>query len=169
MGDHKDGASSDQVCKSFLNQQFRLRVKSRRGFVQNKNRRILQECSSDGNTLALAARQFLTTLADDRIIAPSELDNELVRQSRLSCFEQLGLRYMGAAITDVVAHGVVEQNRLLRHDPDLRTERSQSEVSDVVPVNEDLSGSWVEKPRQQVHERCLSRSARSYKGNHLSG
>src|SRR5208337_3832277 len=72
------------------------------------------------------------------------------------------------AIGDVVAHRVVEQNRFLRDDADLRAQRGQGYIAHVVAVNQQPSGSHIEEARNQVNQRAFARAARAHDGQHFA-
>jgi len=55
MGDDEGGAALAQGVERLLDLAFRLGVKRRGRFVQNQDRRILQQGAGDGDALALAA------------------------------------------------------------------------------------------------------------------
>src|SRR2546427_10811857 len=73
------------------------------------------------------------------------------------------------AVGDVVAHRVVEQEGLLRDDPDLPPERSQADLAEVHVVNEDRPFRWIVKTGNEVHEGRLTGAAAPNKSQHLAG
>ena len=71
---------SIRFCSARLHQHLRFRVQMRRGFVQNQDRRVLQQRPRDRQPLPLAAAQFLPALADDGVVAFRHPQNEFLGQ-----------------------------------------------------------------------------------------
>ena len=111
------------------------RVERRRRFVEDQDRRVLQQRARNRQPLALAARQPLAALADRRLVAVGLRGDEVVRVGGAG--RGLDLLRGGArrAVGDVAGDGVVEQHRLLRHDADLRAQRRQRHLADVAAVD----------------------------------
>src|SRR5687767_13208553 len=64
-------------------------------------------------------------------------------------------------IRDVGAHGVVEENRLLRDDAQALPQRADREIPEVDPVHEDAALAHVVETGEEVHERGLARAGRT--------
>ncbi len=86
------------------------------------------------------------------------------RAAASTCFQ----RNVRLAVGDVVAHGVVEQHRLLRDDSDLRAQGCQSHVANVVAIDQQASRGDVEEARNQMDQRALARAAGADDGQHLA-
>src|SRR5262249_22289981 len=97
-----------------LNVPLALRVERARGLVQNQNRRIFQDRSSDRNSLALTARQLHATLTDERVVAGRKRLDEVAGMSKLRSSINLGIAGGGTSETDVVRNRTMEHRRLLR-------------------------------------------------------
>ena len=72
----------NEIFQRQLNFAFGFRVDRRGGLVQDQNARIDQQCPSDADSLALAAREELASLADQRIVAVGQAKDELVGAGR---------------------------------------------------------------------------------------
>ena len=48
------------------------------GFIEDQNPRLTQDCTSNRNSLTLAAGQGTAAFADDRVIALRQLENKVV-------------------------------------------------------------------------------------------
>ncbi len=70
---------------------------------------------------------------------------------------------------DVAAHGVVEQERLLRHQRDVLGERAGREVAQVVPVEQHLPVDRVDEPQQQRGQRALAAGRGADHGDGAAG
>ena len=92
-----------------------------------------------------------------------------MRQSGAGRGLHLLLRNVRLPVGNVVAHGVVEQHRLLRDHADLRAQRGQRDVAHVAAIDEQASGGDIEEARNQMHQRALACAARSDDGHHFSG
>ncbi len=71
-------------------------------------------------------------------------------------------------VPQVVTDRLVEQVRILGHDPDRRAQRVEGEVADVVAVDADRSGCHVVEPRQQRDRRRLAGAGRADERNGLT-
>src|SRR3974390_1062241 len=78
------------------------------------------------------------------------------------------LRHVRLAISDVVANCVVEQHCLLRNNANLCAERSESDVADVLPVDQDAPASHIEETRNQMDQRTLTGAAGAHNGEHFA-
>src|SRR4026207_1798016 len=57
---------------------FGITIDRTRRVINNQDARISQESTSNGNSLALAARKGHTTLTDNRLVAVGKIYNELM-------------------------------------------------------------------------------------------
>ena len=64
----------------------------------------------------------------------------------------------GAAISDVVADGIIEQDGILRHDTDLAVQAGLGDRTQVLPVDADRAGVHVIKPEQQPPDGGFARA-----------
>src|SRR5271170_3794494 len=69
MGDGDDGAPAHQAFELLLDRCLDFRIKRGSGFVEDQDRRILEDHAGERYALALAARQFDAALADMRVEA----------------------------------------------------------------------------------------------------
>ena len=75
--------------------------------------------------LPLAAGEPEAALADHRVVAIRHSQDEVMRQRGLGGALHLLLRNVRLPVGDVVAHRVIEQHGLLRHNADLPAQRGQ--------------------------------------------
>ena len=78
VGDGDRRAALDQVVERHLNLALGFGVDRRGGFVEDQNARIDQQCAGDRDALPLAAGERLAALADERIVAVGQSQDELV-------------------------------------------------------------------------------------------
>src|SRR5262249_40414703 len=123
----------------------------------------------DSNTLSLASGESQATLADHGVIALGQALDKVVGQRGAGGFNHSLMRNIRLAISDVVAHRIVEQDGFLGHNPDLRAQRSHGDIANVEAINLDGARGYIEETRDQVHQRALPRPAGAYNGDDFSG
>ena len=116
VGDSEDGPSLHQAAGRFFQQGFGFGVEAGGGFVQDQNRRVLEECSSKRETLRLSAAETRPAFADDRFVFLRQASNEFVKVCSFGSFGHLFVCGIRFAETDVGCDRVVEKIRFLR-DP----------------------------------------------------
>jgi len=133
-----------------LNGSLDLAVERRGGFVEHQDRCVFEDHTSDGDSLALPARQLHAALADlRRVAAPLlpvlELADELVGVGELRRSNDLGVACLWAAVTDVVADRAVQQRGILGDDGDLRAQALLRDRGDILAVDQNAAAFEVEK------------------------
>lgn len=83
------------------------------GFVKDQDGWVLYECSGDGQALLLSAAHCCTAFADYGIVAVRKVNDKVVRVGKTGSRLHVGIRRLGAPVTNVFAHGRVEELRLL--------------------------------------------------------
>src|SRR5581483_3118670 len=167
MGDHQDCTSAHQVVQRRLDQSFRLAVEGGGSFVQNQNRRILEQRAGNGQALTLATGEPEPALPDHSIVPRGEGQNEVMRESGPGGGLDFFHGNVRLAVSDVVAYGVVEEHGFLGNDADLRSQRGERDVADILVVDEDAAACDVEEARNQVNQSALPCSAGADDGENL--
>src|ERR1035437_2875179 len=155
MGDHDHGAALHQVGKRGLYQRFALGVKRGGGLVEDENGRVLEDGAGDGDALAFAAGKPEAFFADDGVVALRHAQDEVVREGVARGLCHHAGFHVWSSVGDVVAHGVVEQNGLLRDLGNLAAERGKRHIAQVVTIDEDAAGGDVEEARDEIDEGGL--------------
>ncbi len=111
--------------------------------------------------LPLTRGEGLAALVDDGVEPVRHPFDDLGQPDLADRFPDLVIGGIGTGEGDVVAEGPGEEERLLRHDPELPAERVDLDVFDVVPVDQDPTlGRVVEAGDQLGHCRlpgaCLA-------------
>src|SRR5262249_31330077 len=146
-----------------------FRVEGGRRFIEDQDRRIHEQRACNRQPLALPARKPGAPLAENRVVAVRELDDEAGRVRRTRRRLNLGGGvFRGRAVRGIVAHRVVEQDGVLTDDPDEGAKRRQRDLARVHSVEEDASGGWLVEPRNEVDERALPRSAGADERDYLA-
>lgn len=83
MGDDERRPVGRQSFEVLLNQHLGFVVHVARRFIEDEDRWVADHRAGDGYPLALAAREFDTALADLRVIAIRQLNDELMSTSLL--------------------------------------------------------------------------------------
>src|SRR5688572_15609678 len=162
------GAPLEQPVHGFLHQRFALAVERAGRFVEDQDLRVAQNRARNGDALALPAGELRAAVAHHGVVAPWQLEDEVVRIGRACrALHRVAVRG-GRAVADVVVYGVVEENRLLRDDAHQGAQRIQREIPRVRAVKRDAPARARIEARQQVDQRGLPRSARADNGDHVA-
>ena len=140
MRDGHDRLAFHQAVQALLDGCLSLAVERARRLVEQQDRRVLQHYPCDGNPLALATAELHASFADLGIetraaLRIGERGNELVRFRTVGGRQQVGVRRIGTAIQNVLAHRAVQQAGVLGHHADLRPQRILRHMGDVLPVD----------------------------------
>jgi hypothetical protein len=156
VGDHQGGAALHQPFQRRLHQRLALGVERRGGFVQQQDRRVLQEGAGDGDALALTAGQPQAGLAGAGQIALGQGGDEVVRGGGAPRRPRSSAWGAGAAIGDVGGDGVVEQERLLRHQGDVGAQVVQASARGCRGRSGSRPGGDVIEAGQQAQDGALA-------------
>ena len=167
MRHHKHRVPLPQAFQGTEHRRLRLRVERGGRFVQDQNRRALQERPCQRESLALTARKRDAALADRRLIALWHCADELVGFGLARRFHDLVQCRLGPAVRDIVADRRREQHRLLRHNPNLAAQRAILKLSDVMSVEQYAALLGIVEAEQQAEQRGLSHPARPDERHHL--
>ena len=165
--DHQHRAVLHEPLERLLHQPLTLGVERGRGLVEEQDRRIAEQRPRDRQALPLATGQPHATVADHGVVALGQGANEPVGVGGFRRAAHVVVADLGESVGDVPAHRVVEQDRLLRDDPELPAQRGQRHLAQIDPVQGDASRGRIIEPRQQVHHRALAGAARAHQGDDL--
>jgi hypothetical protein len=93
--DQEDGAARQCAARAFEEFDFALRIEHRRRLVEDQDRRILEQRARQRDTLLLPARQSHAPVADQRVVALRQVDDEVVRAGGARGGFDLRLRRLG--------------------------------------------------------------------------
>src|SRR3954470_10040922 len=137
MGDDQGGAVLRHSFERVLDLRFGVTVERRGRLVEQQDRRRLEDRAGDGDALLLAPRELKATLADLGVVALGRKPYEIVDLGEPRRLLDLRVARLPAAVTDVVADGIVEQDGVLRDHADRRAKRFLRDVTDVPAVDRD--------------------------------
>ena len=101
--------------------QLCLRVKHGSRFVENQNRRILEQRACEGDSLPLAAGLAYAVIADVGVISVGTCDDKSMRLREFRNLNNIRLSAIGTTVANIVANRPVEQKYILRHGCNLFT------------------------------------------------
>ena len=77
-----DVRSARRSCQRTMDGFLDVNIDGAGGVVEHEDARVGEEGAGDGDALALAARQVVTTLADDGVVAVVKSEDEIVSLGR---------------------------------------------------------------------------------------
>ena len=170
MRNDKDGAAGNPVCKadwtSGCRSVSRAEVASssiRMGAFFRMARAIERRWRSPPLLQTQAA------LADHGFVAVQGTHDEVMRQGRARRIFDCLMGNVGLSVGNVVAHRVIKQDGVLSDDGDLRTQRCDRQVADVVAVDQNTPARNIEEARKQVNQRGLAGAAGADDGQDFPG
>ena len=119
MRDDERRPALTELGQRFLDQLLGGGVERGGGFVEDQDRRVLEEDARDGEALLLPAAELDAALAHRRVEPFGQRGDKLVELRPACRIHDLGVGGAEAAIGDVLAHGAAEQEHVLLHDADL--------------------------------------------------
>jgi hypothetical protein len=120
MGDNDTGPALLQGFERGLNIPLGGRIQSRGGFIQDQDGGIFEQRTGNRQSLTLPAGQAHPMLADQGLEALGQGANEFHDVRRLSSPQYLPVtEFTHGPISDVIAHGIVEQHYLLGDERDI--------------------------------------------------
>src|SRR4029077_12589075 len=137
-------------------QRIGLEVEGGEAVVEDVDLRTLDERPSDGEPLALAARQVRSALAHRRPESAVQFPDEALGLGDPERGPQLVVGRVGLAIAKVAGDGPVEQERLLRDEPDTRPQVVAVELADVDTVDVELAAGHVVEAWDEVDQGGLA-------------
>lgn len=126
--------------------------RKRQTFIEEKNLRITDDSSSDGDTLLLSSREKDSSLSDHTVVAERKGSDESVTVGLLRCFDDSDLLLLRRVVLesstdeshgDVVGDGVGEESGFLRNESNLRSKPSKIYLGNFVAVESNIPADWV--------------------------
>ena len=168
VGDGDDGAALPHFLQGILNIALCLAVERAGCFVQQQDRRVFQQGSRNAHALLFTARQLEPAFADLSGIAFGHFQNKFMDFGGLRRSFDLFTRGIRAAVGDVVIDGIIEQNRILRHDADQGMKAILRNVAHILPIDAECAARNIVEPEQQTANGGFSRPRRADKGQCLA-
>lgn len=169
-GLHRRGAVGDEDGRAVAHEGlqpsqdlfFGMGVHVREGIVEHEDRGRLEERPRQRSALLLPAGERHPALTDHGVEAIAELLKVVHELRGLEGRLQLFVAGVRAAVADVVAQGVGEEERFLGHEADRVAQGTQRILAHVAAIDEHLAPQWILEADEQVHEGGLSSARESY-------
>ena len=151
VGDRDHGAPAHQPAERLADRFLGFAVERGGGFVEQQDRRVLQEGARNRDALPLAARQLDAAVADHGGEAFRQgLDEIAARRDRRA--QHLVVGGVRPAVADIFQDRAMEQRDILRHHRDRLAQALLRDPRDVLAVDGDAALLHVVEPLQQ-HEQ----------------
>ena len=145
-----------KLLQRFLYDILALVIQSTCCFIEDKDRRVLQEHSRNREPLLLAAGEFDAALSNIGIVTIRKFHDEVMCISKLGCFDYLFPGCTGSAIADILDYRTGEKLYILLHDSDVIPEALELDVTDIFAVDLYRAVSNIVKSRNEAAESCLT-------------
>ncbi len=169
MRDDEADAAVENRLHALLDQLLGLGVDGGGRLVHDEDPRIRQQGAGEGHQLFLAGGKTVAALADIGVVAVFQRADEAVRIHVAGGGFDFPVGGIKPAVADVFPNGTAEQMRPLQHDAEIRLIPSQSAVTEVVAVDEDLPASRFVKARGEIDDGALAAAAGSDERDSLAG
>src|SRR5207302_690535 len=108
-------------------------------------------------------------LADLRLVAAGQMDDELVSVRGLRRGDELSVARPGPRIGDVLGDGGGEEHGTLLDDGELSAEIGEAKLAEIGPIELDMAAGRVVEPREQAHQGALARAGRAHDAEASTG
>ena len=111
----KCGAVFTQAVERAFDLRFCFAIERARRFIQNEDRRILENGPGNRKPLAFAARQRRAALSNDELVSAWLLHDEIVSFGQTASAFHISRGGVGISDANVLGDRAVEQSRVLKH------------------------------------------------------
>ena len=168
VGDHENRSSFHELIHSLLDQGFRSGIHRRSSFIQYQYRGICHGCPGDGQELTLSLGQVCPVGSHHRIISLRQTPYKGICIGDPRCPLDLLLCGVQLSEPDIVGDGSCEQMGVLQHDAQRAAKRVFFDLLYIDTVVQHLPSLHIVKPVDQIGNRRLSGSRRTYKRDLLA-
>jgi hypothetical protein len=169
VGDQEGGPALHDVLQRLVDLVLHAGVHRRGRVVEDEQPRVGEERAGERDALALAAGEGQAVLADLGGVAVGQLGDEAIRLSGAGGGRDLLVGGVGAAVRDVGADRVREEERVLGDQADRGPQGVEGELADVVPADQDGAAGDVVEAGQQQGDRGLAGARGTDDGEGLAG
>ena len=152
MSNHEGGLPAHKKTQGFVQLPFGDGVQPGSWLVENQDRRIPQECASEGDTLLLAAGEVSAAFIEQGLVSAGQFHDEFVSLSSFSGGHNLVKGGVRPSIGDVLPDGSSEEDGVLRDHADLPAQRLELEPAYVPAIDEYPTLPRVKESGQQPEE-----------------
>ena len=169
VGDDEGGAAFHDFVERQIDALLGHRIERAGGFVEDQDRRVLEQRAGDGEPLPLAAGEQPAALADRRLQAAVVAVDEFERLRAGRGVADFGVGGVRLADAQVFRDRAVEQQRLLEHDADIAAQPDQPEIADIGAVDRDGARLRIERAIEQRQRRRLAAAGRPDQRDAVAG
>ncbi len=169
MGDHHRRPSPQRLVQSGLHRGLVLGVEVAGGLVEDDDAGVLEQHAGDGQALLLAARQPVAPLADQGVEPVGQGGDDVPDAGGPAGLLQLVVGDVGPGVTQVGAHGLVEEVRVLGDHADGPAQGVLGQVPHVVAVDAHRALGDLVEAGDEGGEGRLARARRADQGGHGAG
>ncbi len=144
-------------------------VERRGRFVEDQDRRRLQERAGNGHALLFAPRQLQPAFADLGLVTLGQGRDEAGNLGAVGRILDLFLRGAEAAIADIIGNGVVEQHGVLGDHADDLAQARLGHRTNILAVDFDRAALDVVEAEQQARDGRLAGARGTDDGYRLAG
>src|SRR4029077_9728459 len=152
-----------------LDDTLALIVEGARRLIEDQNARVGDERAGNGDALSLATREGRAALADDRVVAFGQLEDEFVRPRKACRRDDALHRHRWVGERDILADRAVEQHVLLQDDANLAAQPGRVDHGEIHAVDQDAPALRDVEALDELGERALARPRRPDDADHLPG
>ena len=167
MSDGNHRLAGHRFAHGGLNDVLAVTVERAGGFIQQQNRRILENRPRDRDALPLPAGELDAALAHHGVVAMIELDDELVRMGPPRRQLDFLISRARPAVPDVLEKTAMKQVRVLRDERYGSPEALLSDLTNVLAVDADGAFVHIVHAQQQAHEGGFAGAARPHEADAL--
>src|SRR3989338_5687640 len=151
--DRDDRDAPFQLLDHFLNVRFRLVIQGTRCLVEYQKLWLPSKRACNDDTLAFSSTQSNPPLAYERIEALGARLDESVDVRHPCSFPHLLIRYRIIIETNIVADGVVQEEKVLRHICDIHAPLRKRNLTTINAIELDCAFAWFEESQDEI-DRC---------------
>ena len=156
VGDDERRAVGEQHAERALDLPLGADVDRRGRLVEDEDARVGEQRPRERDELALAEREPRAALAELRLVAVLEPEDEVVRADGLRRLDDLLRRRARRAERDVLGDRAGEEEALLRDDAELAAQRRLRHLAQVEAVDRDPPVARVVEAGEQLRDRRLA-------------
>jgi len=133
-----------------------MAVQGRGGLVEDQNPWPFEHYPRNGDPLFLASGELEAALSDDRVPAIRKALDKSQDMGHFGSPLDLPAARAGTPVGQIVENALVEQHRVLRHDPDDGAQTVLCDLAQILSINEDTPTGDVVKAEQQARQGRLA-------------
>ena len=162
------------LIQGILNDTLRLCVQSAGGFIEEKDSRVGDDSTSDGDTLLLTTRYQKTALSDQSVISVRQFRHESVGVGFDACLLDQGEFLVlwsilplsaNQTVGDVILDSGGEKDGFLRNETNLATKPLDVKLFEIDAIQSNDTRQRIVEPFDQVDDGRLPRSRSANQGD----